>query len=353
MMFIVNDRNVDVYRRLKKSCDIRFGVPSQFLQSRHVLTASPQYISNVCMKVNAKMGGATAVAKSSIIPKINPLAANTPTMIVGADVSHPPPGSGETATSFAAITVSKDAYFSRYWADVQTNGNRVEMITTANIHEHFAPMAKKWMIELGRGQPPKRILYIRDGVSEGQYAQVLDQEVRDMKDAFMRLGCKEIPLFTVVIAGKRHHIRFFPEKGDRNSNPLPGTLVETGCTHPFEFDFYLCSHVAIKGTARPIHYHCILNDGKWQAAELQHFIFEHSYQYMRSTTPVSLHPAVYYAHLAAERARAHISGVPISSGKKETKAREQTEKSSDLDVEAAPLQALLNVMGIRDTMWFI
>jgi eukaryotic translation initiation factor 2C len=34
MIFIVNDRNVDVYRRIKKSCDVRFGVPSQVLQSK-------------------------------------------------------------------------------------------------------------------------------------------------------------------------------------------------------------------------------------------------------------------------------------------------------------------------------
>jgi hypothetical protein len=66
LIFIVNDRNVDVYRRIKKSCDIRFGVASQVLQAKHVMSASPQYISNVCMKVNAKLGGATSVAKSNL-----------------------------------------------------------------------------------------------------------------------------------------------------------------------------------------------------------------------------------------------------------------------------------------------
>jgi eukaryotic translation initiation factor 2C len=52
MIFIVNDRNVDVYRRIKKSCDLRFGVPSQCMQSQHVMKCSPQYISNVLMKVS-------------------------------------------------------------------------------------------------------------------------------------------------------------------------------------------------------------------------------------------------------------------------------------------------------------
>ncbi|UPX19247.1 Protein argonaute [Ascochyta rabiei] len=356
LFFIVSNRNVEVYRRIKKSCDIRFGVASQVLQAKHVMSASPQYISNVCMKVNAKLGGCTSVAKSSLIPKLNPKAASTRTMVVGADVSHPAPGAGSgEAASFAAITVSADAFFVKYWADVQTNGNRVEMITTSNIQHHFGPMAKNWIQRLGSGHAPERVLFIRDGVSEGQYAAVLEEEVRDMKAFFAQLGVK-MPKFTVVIAGKRHHIRFFPDagKGDRNGNPLPGTLVESGCTHPFEFDFYLCSHVAIKGTARPIHYQCILNEGEWQAAELQQFIFEHSYHYVRSTTPVSLHPAVYYAHLAADRARAHLSDSPVSSGKKESHADRTSETgSTNRNVEIPPLMPLQNARGLKDVMWYI
>ncbi|KAH7394184.1 Piwi domain-containing protein [Phaeosphaeria sp. MPI-PUGE-AT-0046c] len=357
LFFIVTDRNIDVYRRIKKACDIRFGVASQVLQAKHVMSASPQYISNVCMKVNAKLGGVTSVAKSNVIPKCAPKSASIPTMVVGADVSHPAPGAGSgEAASFAAITMSADPHFTKYWAEVQTNGNRVEMITTSNITEHFGFMVKNWMQRLGQGKAPQRVLYIRDGVSEGQYAAVLEEEVRDMKECFMKLGCTQLPKFTVVIAGKRHHIRFFPEsgKGDRNNNPLPGTLVESGCTHPFEFDFYLCSHVAIKGTARPIHYQCILNEGEWQSAELQSFIFEHSYHYVRSTTPVSLHPAVYYAHLAADRSRAHLNDSPVSSGKKESKADQQSSTgSSSKNVEIAPLMAIQNARGLKDVMWYI
>ena len=359
MFFVVTDRNVEIYRRIKKSMDIRFGVVSQVLQAKHVVTCSAQYISNVCMKVNAKLGGATNVARSTIIPKLNPKAASTATMVVGADVSHPAPGAGSgEAASFAAITVSNDASFTRYWAEVQTNGHRVEMVTTTNIQDHFGRMAKNWMQRLGRGQPPERIIYIRDGVSEGQYAAVLNEEVRDMKNVFAQLGCKTAPLFCVIIAGKRHHIRFFPQQGDRNKNPLPGTLIEAGCTHPHEFDFYLCSHVAIKGTARPIHYQCILNEGgAWQAAEIQQFLFEHSYQYIRSTTPVSLHPAVYYAHLAADRSRAHVNDSPVSSGKKEAQGQapdvRSSTGSSSRNIEVAPLQPMPANTGIRETMWYI
>lgn len=99
------------------------------------------------------------------------------------------------------------------------------------------------------------------------------------------------PLFTVVVAEKRHHTRFFPTPGpgaDRNGNPVPGTLVEKDVTHPFLFDFYLCSHTAIQGTARPTHYHILLNECKIEPEIFQKMIYDHSYQYMRATTPVSI-----------------------------------------------------------------
>lgn len=377
MFFVVNDRNVEVYRRIKKSMDVRFGVVSQVIQGKHVYTGTPQYISNVCMKVNAKLGGSTAVAHSLTMPKFHTREVPS-TMVVGADVSHPAPGAGSgEAASFAAITMSSDPAFTRYWAEVQTNGHRVEMITTWNMLTHFGRMAKNWMIRLGNGQPPKRIIYIRDGVSEGQYAAVLNEEVRDMKIALQKMNVRleQMPKFCVMIAGKRHHIRFFPlGGGDKNKNPLPGTLVESGCTHPHEFDFYLCSHVAIKGTARPIHYQCIMNeDGAWTGQEIQQFIFEHSYQYVRSTTPVSMHPAVYYAHLAADRSRSHVNESPVASGKKKeapaqvpvparpvttvpgTKVPDTTVRSSAnaKPIEVAPLMPMPNGHGIRETMWFI
>src|SRR5882762_4550857 len=76
-------------------------------------------------------------------------------------------------------------------------------------------------------QAPKRILFYRDGVSEGQFKQVLEKEVPLIKglsgtplaDMYCLLtqrsleACKETkinPTITVIIVGKRHHVRFFP-----------------------------------------------------------------------------------------------------------------------------------------------
>jgi eukaryotic translation initiation factor 2C len=113
---------------------------------------------------------------------------------------------------------------------------------------------------------------------------------------------------TVIIASKRHHVRAFPigkDGADHKGNPLPGVLIERDVTSYIDFDFFLFSHTAIQGTSRPVHYTIIYDDAQHRPELIQNMLYEHCYQYMRSTTSVSLHPAVYYAHLASNRAKAH------------------------------------------------
>ena len=231
-------------------------------------------------------------------------------MIIGADVSHPAPGSPQA--SMAAMTMSMDMTASRYAAGVQSNGHRVEMITPINIENTLSDLLQHWMVTVGGGRLPQHVYYFRDGVSEAQYIPLLENEVADLKKLFSNKSEGKLPppKMTVIVAEKRHHIRFFPTVGlgaDKNGNPVPGTIVERDVTHPFENDFYLCAHSAIQGTARPTHYHMLKDEANVPVDRFQQLLYDHCYQYQRATTPVSLFPAVYYAHLASLRAVSHIN----------------------------------------------
>lgn len=97
------------------------------MQAAHVRKSQPQYCSNVCMKLNAKLGGTTSrcAGKTEKGAPGNPIPffkTYGRTMILGADVSHPSPGSPQA--SMAALTMSTDADCCRYAAGVQTNGHR-------------------------------------------------------------------------------------------------------------------------------------------------------------------------------------------------------------------------------------
>ena len=291
LVFVLPDKNADVYHRIKKSCDCRYGVVSQCMQGAHVVKNNPQYHSNVCMKFNAKLGGTT---NKVLVRPNNPMDGHftKPTMIIGCDVSHAAPGSD--LPSKVAMTMSVDRYASRYMAAVQNNPPRVEMVSTHNIDSMLSPLVNHWAQNVGGGHFPKHIYYFRDGVSAAQYGNVMKYEVAAIKALIYRLTATDKTFkcnFTVIVAEKRHHTRFFPmgaPAADKNGNPVPGTVVDRDVTHPFEYDFYLNSHSAIQGTARPTHYHVLIDDEKQDPNQLVKMVYEHSYQYMRATTPVSL-----------------------------------------------------------------
>ncbi|KAM0324838.1 hypothetical protein ACHAQA_007804 [Verticillium albo-atrum] len=371
LFIIARVTNSGNYERVKKSADCRYGVLTQVVLSRHVEKNQGQYHSNVAMKVNAKLGGTTCRIPhpNAKAPKGQPPFFSEPTMIMGLDISHA--GAGVSSPSMAAMTMSMDKDACRYAAACQTNGYRVEMLSPANTNELLGKLVPMWMTKLGSKTPPRHVYFFRDGVSEGQFAQVMDIELGAIKAYFREKYQNMVPKFTVIVATKRHHIRFFPArgKGDRNNNAQPGTLLENEVCHPFQWDFYLCAHSAIQGTARPVHYHVLLDEAKVDHCKLQQMIYQHSYQYARSTTPVSLHPAVYYADLAAGRARAHESVATSDGFRAGPKGQEVAQDfgmfeasmgGPERGTKAAPLLPMgggdaleVNRNFIRSTMWYI
>lgn len=69
---------------------------------------------------------------------------------------------------------------------------------------------------------PSKVLFYRDGVSEGQYYTVLKEELPKLKAAFVEYGrLKKVsgysPTITFMIVIKRHHTRFIPlEKNSKD-----------------------------------------------------------------------------------------------------------------------------------------
>jgi eukaryotic translation initiation factor 2C len=127
---------------------------------------------------------------------------------------------------------------SRFAAICNTNGPRVENITTKNMIRFMCTLLRAFKQETGK--IPMRIFYFRDGVSEGQYSQIIEQELHDMREACKVLQSDYNPKITVTICSKRHHTRFFPvdkHAQDRNGNCVPGTIIERDVTHPTEYDF--------------------------------------------------------------------------------------------------------------------
>uniref|UniRef100_A0A8C0K869 Argonaute RISC catalytic component 3 n=1 Tax=Canis lupus dingo TaxID=286419 RepID=A0A8C0K869_CANLU len=271
------------------------------VQVKNVIKTSPQTLSNLCLKINVKLGGINNI----LVPHQRPSVFQQPVIFLGADVTHPPAGDGKKP-SIAAVVGSMDAHPSRYCATVRVQRPRQEII------QDLASMVRELLIQFYKSTrfKPTRIIFYRDGVSEGQFRQVLYYELLAIREACISLEKDYQPGITYIVVQKRHHTRLFcadrTERVGRSGNIPAGTTVDTDITHPYEFDFYLCSHAGIQGTSRPSHYHVLWDDNCFTADELQLLTYQLCHTYVRCTRSVSIPAPAYYAHLVAFRARYHL-----------------------------------------------
>ncbi|CAG8434696.1 7785_t:CDS:10 [Diversispora eburnea] len=273
LLCVLPNTGVPLYAEIKRVTDTVIGVASQCIQGRHMMQAKKQYCANVCLKLNVKLGGMNVYISPTQIPFIS----DRPTILMGADISHPAP----------AVCASLDAKASRYSAAIRVQTGRTEII--ADLAAMVKDLLKNFYQTCGR--KPERILFYRDGVSEGQFAQVMNGEIKAVRLACASLNESYQPYITFVVVQKRHHTRFFPvdrRDSDRTGNCLPGTVIESTITHPFEFDF--C-------TSRPTHYHVLYDENEFSTDGLQALSYNLCYVYARCT--------LYYAHIVCRRARFH------------------------------------------------
>ncbi|EEF34625.1 protein argonaute 4 isoform X1 [Ricinus communis] len=292
-------KNSDLYGPWKKKNLSDFGIVTQCIAPQRV---NDQYLTNVLLKINAKLGGLNSMLAVEHSPSI-PLVSKVPTIIIGMDVSHGSPGHSDVPSIAAVVSSRQWPLISRYRACVRTQSPKVEMIDS--LYKPVSDtedegMMRELLLDFYSSsgkRKPEQIIIFRDGVSESQFNQVLNIELNQIIEACKHLDEKWNPKFVVIIAQKNHHTKFF-QPGLPDNVP-PGTVIDNKVCHPRNNDFYLCAHAGMIGTTRPTHYHVLLDEVGFSADELQELVHSLSYVYQRSTTAISVVAPVCYAHLAA------------------------------------------------------
>lgn len=305
LIFVIIPDRPDCYQKVKISAEINCGMLTQCIKSRTIGRLDLSIVNNILLKVNAKLNGvnhkleARSGSRTVLLDK--------PIMVIGADVTHP--GLDSSEPSVVGVAASHDANVFKYnmcWRLQKPNEEMIQdlsNITTEQI---------RFFQSQNKNVKPQKIMYYRDGVSEGQFQQVLDIELR----ALYR-GCSQVepnykPEITFIVVQKRHHTRFFPTKegptSGRNANVQPGTIVDTEITHPKQNQFFLVSHQSIQGTARPTKYCVLHDDANINTDVLQTFTFSLCHLFTRCNRAVSYVAPTYYAHHVASRGKVYVAG---------------------------------------------
>ncbi|KAA3468809.1 protein argonaute 4-like [Gossypium australe] len=322
LLCLLPDRkNSDLYGPWKKKNLSEFGIVTQCMAPTRV---NDQYLTNLLLKINAKLGGLNSMLAIEQTPSI-PVVSKVPTIILGMDVSHGSPGQSDIP-SIAAVgmilfnifVVSSRQWplISRYRASVRSQSPKLEMIDSlfkkVSDKEDEGIMREvllDFYTSSGKRKPDQIIIF-RDGVSESQFNQVLNIELDQVIEACKFLDESWNPKFVVIVAQKNHHTKFF-QQGSPDNVP-PGTVIDNKICHPKNNDFYLCAHAGMIGTTRPTHYHVLLDQIGFSADDLQELVHSLSYVYQRSTTAISVgensdlaltsvFAPICYAHLAASQ----------------------------------------------------
>ncbi|KAL3653292.1 Protein argonaute-4 [Castilleja foliolosa] len=294
-------KNCDIYGPWKRKNLSDFGVVTQCLAP---LRVNDQYLTNLLLKINAKLGGLNSVLAGELNPSIViPMVSKAPTLILGMDVSHGSPGQSDVPSIAAVVSSRQWPSISRYRACVRTQSPKVEMIDS--LYKRVSDteddgIMREALIDFyvsSNKRKPDQIIIFRDGVSESQFNQVLNIELNQIIEACKFLDEKWAPKFVVIVAQKNHHTKFF--QSNSPDNVLPGTVIDNKVCHPKNNDFYMCAHAGMIGTTRPTHYHVLLDEVGFSADDLQELVHSLSYVYQRSTTAISVVAPICYAHLAA------------------------------------------------------
>ncbi|KAF7684678.1 Protein argonaute 1B [Astathelohania contejeani] len=333
---ILPDKTSSVYQEVKCLSETNnLGIVTQcILLSNLSKCRDATFCSNLMIKINVKMGGINNV----LADKCRGIACSKDTIVFGADVTHP--GAGDLdGPSIVAVVASMNDTLTKYSTIIRVQERREEVI------EGLSGIVKEMLLKYKsfNNVVPSKMIFFRDGVGESQFYSVFENEICAIKDAISQ--CKIKMELTFIVVQKRHSIRFKTDDdkqdvsdyksglkggsnyrgdynnrrgdnrgGDRNpkvlkkeptGNVVPGTVIDDIC-HPVYFDFYLVSHHALQGTARPIRYQVLYNESNYDSGSIMNMVYGLCHLYARATKAVSIVHPIYYAHLAAARAKCYL-----------------------------------------------
>ncbi|RYP67706.1 hypothetical protein DL771_007113 [Monosporascus sp. 5C6A] len=350
-VFVVLPRqDTPIYNVVKTLGDVEFGYPTVCVVRKNLIKngGSPQYFANVALKVNLKMGG----TNHKLGADIN-IIKDGKTMVVGYDVTHPTnlSGNADNLPSLVGLVASIDKDLGQWPASAWAQAGRVEMLDK-NLEDAFVERLRLWQRH-NQNRLPENIIIFRDGVSEGQFEQVLQKEL-----PYMRAACKSVypakasPKISLIVSVKRHQTRFYPTDKNHMTNSrniTNGTVVDRGVTQAHIWDFFLTAHQALQGTARPAHYTVLLDEifrstaGADAANALEGVTHEMCYLFGRATKAVSICPPAYYADILCTRQRVYMADLF---------ERADDNQSISSDSRARLISARIHPK-LKDTMYYI
>ncbi|KAH9466454.1 hypothetical protein Pst134EA_000288 [Puccinia striiformis f. sp. tritici] len=365
LFLCVTDERSFLYNSIKVEGDnfASRGVTTQCMVLKHVKNPKDQYLSNLALKINLKIGGL-----NHRLADLESACGGAPTMIVGADLTHNNLAL-KMKPSIAALVGSLDRTMLKYAPAVgvqpllepsDEDGRPRSQEPIQLFRTLLFGLLQKWAKKNPVPKYPRRMIIFRDGVSDGEFSQVLESEFKAAKDAVQKLSGKADECkITFIVCVKNHRLRMSPDSRcqDRSGNAPAGSVLDNRIGDPLLFDFFAQTQAGLQGTSRPTRYVILKDESNSSADQLQAIIQIISSGFQRATRSVGLATPAYYADIVASRAKLWLNvdddASTVASG---SSGRDQTaeERAHDLDVYKQRIESMMSKLESLDQqMWWI
>ncbi|KAH7946707.1 hypothetical protein HPB52_003764 [Rhipicephalus sanguineus] len=285
MLVLPNNRK-DRYDMIKKQACVDLGLHTQVILARTISNRRNMrsVATKVAIQLNCKLGGE---AWCLDVPLVN-------TMVVGYDTYH---DSSSRKLSAGAFVASMNRAFTRWYSRVAFHASHQELGSQLG---HLLQDAIHKYMQANAGSAPDRIIFFRDGVSDGQILQVREWEIDQIVSSLDALFPGVEHKLAFVVVTKRISTRFFLHDPSRGyGNPLPGTVVDTEVTRPERYDYFLVSQSVRQGTVAPTHYNVIYDTTGLKPDHMQRLSYKLTHLYFNWPGTIRVPAPCQYAHKLA------------------------------------------------------
>ena len=224
ILLVVAPEDTRLFNRLKYELEVVLGIRSVYVvYSKFVQKGGDrQLMANLLMKWNLQLGG----INQKLVENYGGLWGDGKTLFMGYDITHPSSTSLECAPSVAAYVANVSGDMAQFPVmyrcqhkdpSKSVKGKNQAEEPAKHLQEVMLFFIKQWFFKHNKTLPENIVVY-RDGVSEGQFGMVKDDEAGKIRAAIeearsqVSLAAKkpvaEIPnvAFAVAIVGKRHNV---------------------------------------------------------------------------------------------------------------------------------------------------
>lgn len=302
VMFIIDSNSTKLNRMIHLTFDDHPTVTATCLRQCSVMNQRQHrsIYRTLIHKLNARLGGTNLIYNRDTWEQLDMDSGEI--MVVGLDVTHPDNELSGVSIVGCAYTYCKDLF--RHKSLVWPQTARKEII------DRMGPLMERLISDYQHENDrlPRHILVYRDGVSHEEFDKVRVHEITKAAEVIEYISSKTKepkPKISYIIAQKRHTMRFYRKAlGDSVDNPPGGTLINRGIFHQEGREFYLYSNANPTATARPLHYHVLVNGISLDV--LQKLTYYLCFNFGKCSNSLSMPSSLRYAHNAAYDARNRV-----------------------------------------------